>query len=624
MCNDHGLSRRDVLHGGAVLAAAAVFARGSLPARPMRPVARAAGPITYDGATAFTMAMHIHSSFSEQSGSMDAQLAQAVQNSVDVLWWTDHDYHMDNRYYQNGSGSSVVMHFTGMEEADWSWQAQHSSGLASSTTKFVSSPYSPNDTVPGGSMYLAATKEPNPSSAWAGLFANTKPSGWDIRGNINGQSLSVDVLLNSGWSKGYLQMLISSSYHPAGGFYSLSYQMVPGSGPVTSRANGSTGIITIPVSSPWQTVTVTPEQDIASLWPTVDPRDFAMWNIQFNAVSTGDAVSGYFDYLRINRTLTAGELLSQQESMMSTLATSYPTVTQRQGLEVSWFLPHVNWFGGNVAVPTYEGVGNTTKAYTSYVENTVVPQIHQGGGLCSYNHPYGYTDIAEQSQSAQDSLLSQVATTLLGNKALGCDLIEVGYNLRQGVDLTHHIGLWDVMSRHALFLTGNGTSDDHFGQNWAGIHNNWVSAAWAASRGQSDLLAALSAGRAWCGAIGYKGAIDMLVDGSVPMGAVSVSAVTSRNLVLTATGVPSGGSVQLIQGTVDYTGSTPDTSVAGTWTDTDLAAGGGQVSTAVDNTSETFIRPQILNSAGTVIATGNPVWLLHNTPPGGIPEPRQA
>ena len=158
MCNDHGPTRRDVLHGGAVLAAAAVLARGSRPARPVRPVPRA-GPITFGGATAYSMAMHIHSSFSEQTGSMDAQLAQALQNSVDVLWWTDHDHRMDSLYYKYNSGPSVVMHMSGMAEANWTWQAQHSSGLASSAAGFVSSPYSPNDPVPGSSMHLAATKK---------------------------------------------------------------------------------------------------------------------------------------------------------------------------------------------------------------------------------------------------------------------------------------------------------------------------------------------------------------------------------------------------------------------------------------------------------------------------------
>ena len=27
----------------------------------------------------------------------------------------------------------------------------------------------------------------------------------------------------------------------------------------------------------------------------------------------------------------------------------------------------------------------------------------------------------------------------------------------------HHVALWDIMSRNALFFTGNGTNDDHSG-----------------------------------------------------------------------------------------------------------------------------------------------------------------
>jgi hypothetical protein len=57
-----------------------------------RPVA-AAGPtvVGADGSVQVGMAMHIHSSFSEQYASMDAHLLQAQANAVDVLWWTDQD-----------------------------------------------------------------------------------------------------------------------------------------------------------------------------------------------------------------------------------------------------------------------------------------------------------------------------------------------------------------------------------------------------------------------------------------------------------------------------------------------------------------------------------------------------
>ena len=39
-----------------------------------------------------SMAMHIHSSFSEGIASMDAHLYQAHRLGVDVIWWTDHDF----------------------------------------------------------------------------------------------------------------------------------------------------------------------------------------------------------------------------------------------------------------------------------------------------------------------------------------------------------------------------------------------------------------------------------------------------------------------------------------------------------------------------------------------------
>ncbi len=74
---------------GVVTAAAVV-----LPEVPRLPLRSAVRAVAADGTSAFSMATHIHSSFSEQSGSMDSQLFQATKNSVDVLWWTDHDHRM--------------------------------------------------------------------------------------------------------------------------------------------------------------------------------------------------------------------------------------------------------------------------------------------------------------------------------------------------------------------------------------------------------------------------------------------------------------------------------------------------------------------------------------------------
>ena len=575
------------------------------------------------------MAMHIHSSFSEQNGSMDGHLYQAVKNAVDVCWWTDHDYLMDANNFRD------VTHFTSFSEKGaagqggaWNWTIVKSGpNTTASTGGIVTTPSSPNDPVSGGALHLVAQSS-STSPATYGYFADSHPAGWNYRDNLTGQSLLVDVLLASGWSRGYLELLVTTSYHPGSagrpaGNYSLSYQFVPG-GQSSAVANGDRGVIRVPVTSPWQTVTLIPSSDIAKLWPDLDYRDFAMWELNLSAVSTGDKVVGYFDYLRFDRTVSGQAQFTEQAQMQAALASKYPNVRQQQALEVSRNLPHVNWFGPQVTVPNYSGIPKSQ--YQAFLQNTVIPQIHNSGGLASYNHPYGYSDLAAQSQSQQNTLLSQVASSLLANHVLGADLLEVGYILRQGVDVNHHIGLWDVLSRNAVFLTGNGISDDHVGNNWYGFHNNWFTSVWAASTQMADLLAALAAGRAWCGSLSkFRGTLDLLVDGSVPMGAASVSSVTSRKLAATATGLPSGAVLQVLQGAVDYAGQnapTDDVQLIGTYTPAQLAS--GQITQTVSTSQDSFLRAQVISSTGAIIATSNPVWLLRKPPPSGIPAARAA
>lgn len=628
------MSRRGFLHAAGVLSVAAVLRQ--LPRLPLSSPARA---VAADGTSAYSMAMHVHSSFSEQDGSMDAQLFQATKNSVDVLWWTDHDARMD------GIGYRKTVHFTSLtaekggpgEGGAWQWILTESGPLASTSGGgIVTSPASPNDPVSGGSLHLTA-KSTGTSTAKFGYFANCKPGGFNYRDNLTGQSLTIDVQLTSGWTRGYLELLITTSYHQAiggrpAGDYTLSYRFVP-PGTAGSRVkNGINGVITIPVqpsgSSPWVSVTVNPSQDIAALWPDLDYRDFALWKLTLSAASTGDLAGGYFDYLRFKRQISGEAFLQQQIDMEGLLAPKYPAVAQRQGLEVSWLLPHINWFGGAVVIPDY---GSTKPSgYTAFLQNTAVPQIHAAGGLVSYNHPFGANDGPLLSASQQDQLVAQVATKLLpvgsGPAAIGTDLLEIGYHLRGGCDMAHHVALWDVMSRNAIFLTGNGVNDDHFGQNWKGVNNNWFTSTWATSTAEADLLAALAAGRAWCASLSaYRGSMDLLVDGSVPMGSASVSKVNSRSLVATATGVPTGGSLQVLQGVVDYAGTaglSANTKVIGSYLASALA--GGSITQAVNTSQNSFVRTQVLNSAGSVIGLSNPVWLLRSAPPRGIPAPRAA
>ena len=341
------------MHASVGVAAAAALLR-RFPRLPLRAAAR---PVAVDGLAAYSMAMHVHSSFSEQDGSMDGQLYQATTNWVDVLWWTDHDTRMD------GIGYRKQVHFTSLtgeqggpgQGGAWHWTKVEFGPVASqSGGGIVQSPSSPGDPVPHGSMQLIA-KSKTGSAATFGFYGNSQPASWNYRDNLTGQSLTIDVLLTSGWNAGYLELRIVTSYHaatggrPAGG-YELSYQFVPPGGKPRRVANGIRGTITIPVkpnsgSDPWGTVTINPSEDIAALWPDVDYRDFGLYQLILAAVSTGDLVEGYFDYLRFHRSISGEAFFKQQTDMGAKLAPKYRSVVQHHGLEVSLTLPHVNWFG---------------------------------------------------------------------------------------------------------------------------------------------------------------------------------------------------------------------------------------------------------------------------------------
>ena len=139
-------------------------------------------------------------------------------------------------------------------------------------------------------------------------------------------------------------------------------------------------------------------------------------------------------------------------------------------------------------------------------------------------------------------------------------------------------------------------------------------------------MAALAAGRAWCSSLsGYLGSLDLMVDGSCPMGSVSVSSANFRQLVVSASAIPPNGSVQVLQGDVDFAGSSgleANTQVIGTYRNSSFS--GGSVSLPLDTSQASFVRTQVLNSQGKVVGLSNPVWLLRSRPPGGIPAPRAA
>jgi hypothetical protein len=613
------ITRRDVLKATAVVTAVGA-ARLELGPQPV------AAATVDDPSRAVSMAMHIHASWSEGTGSMQGHLQQATATGIDVMWWTEHDFRMAEHGYPG------TIHMNGPSETvsnvAVTWTTKREGTLATGTVVWDKQMASPADSATPGSVHLTAQAAGKEEAAIriSGDAANTV-----LQRSLYDQTINVDVFPSTVSPNAYLAVKITTSWRPAtgerpAGEYTLTY-IVDGTQGKARTASGIDAVVHLPARMrEWTTLDIRPVDDIVHFWPDLESRDAAMIDVTLGAVSRGKFVAdGWFDLFRISRPARgADDVLAVQRAVMQGYSLKFPAVRQYQGLEVSLVKPtHVNWFGPEIHMPTF---ANPTPTVDSNPADglAIVAWIQARGGLASYNHPYGTGDPALLPAAQQDALRVSVAKTVLGDRAMGADILEVGYPSRGGVNLDHHSQLWDTCSRNAIFLTGTGVTDDHSGQNWLGQKSNFWTWAHAPGKELTDLLPALASGKVFFGdPAQFTGTIDLLVDGFAPMGSATVSSASTRTVRAILTDPPDRSVVRIVTGTVDMAGVAqpePGTTFtemsAGAWATT------GFVDLPVDTTAPRFVRFEVRSAAGLPIALSNPVWMLRDQPAGGIPATR--
>jgi hypothetical protein len=440
----------------------------------------------------------------------------------------------------------------------------------------------------------------------------------NLRARIAGRTVSVDVLPSKSGPNAWGEVLLQLSHHPGSGsrptgVVSVLYRLRTD---VTSRATSSSGltaIVDVPVTrGAWQTVTLDPTTDVAAAWPDMDARDNSLVEIEFHAVSRRRIAAEYFfGYLRFQEQ-SGYDPLGVDAALLERYASQVPTVLGLNGTEIS-LAQHMNQYGGTQTPFDY---GDVTSFQTDLgdLRTAIAQHVHDLGGIVSINHPF------KPGDTGGNGTPESIAAGLLAIGAGGADLIEAGYAAKQGADLAQHIAVWDTLSRNGLFLTGNGASDDHSGQNWAGQANRFYTAAWTRDRAEGAFVQALGAGRCYVGHLNsFGGTIDMTLDDTAPMGAVVVGSPVDRTLRLEVTGVPLGGAVQLVRGEVDYAGTgtpRPNTRVLTSRTADQLES---NPEIALTDTEDAFVRAQVVNSSGAVVAFGQPIWMIREEPDTGVP-----
>ncbi|HEU0101816.1 MAG TPA: CehA/McbA family metallohydrolase [Mycobacteriales bacterium] len=560
------------------------------------------------GGRSISAAMHVHGSWSEGVGSWESQFAQASQSGVDLLCMTDHDHRaLAFKYLPHLRGARFERRESGAAELREAGE------------------------VGGGFRLLVESAGGGPASA--GLEIEPRPQALNrLRTNIGG------TVLRHTWAAWRLdpgttyEVVVGLSLHEAHGDrprgeLELRYRFGDGQPGRSLDRRGLTGIVSDRPPAPGAVSVLRPEEDIAALWPDLLAFDNGFTSLAFVATSPqrGAIAEVTVQGMVIDRNdANERSFVRQQQRIVDVYARQFPKVTGRPGVEISQQEPHVNVYGVPQFLPDQSRTTQDNfQAY--YVQ--MVRSVHSQGGLVSYNHPFGANKGPVLSAAAQADKRRSLFAQLRQNDLYGTDILEVGYSVRGQVTLGTHLDLWDTFSRHGRFLTGNGVNDDHQGKHWGSLDNGFATGIWADSTSNTAVMRALRGGRAFAKHLGnWKGGqLDMLVDGSVPMGKVSVRDTPdrSRKLAVYIDGLAGGGTVELVQGAVDYRGDDPKTFVLDRVPASAFRTGSKTVVRTVDTTSSCFVRAQVRNERGTLIGVGNPVWLLREPPKDGIPPGRR-
>ncbi len=626
------ISRRRVLQGiagAAVAGGIAAVVGEKLSAGPK-------APLSPRGEKPYSFAGHLHSSFSEEGGSTEAQAVQARINRLDSVAMTEHDWRLLHEACRAG------FPFTAMSitEADGSWQLVRSDGgqlgPGSQARTEVASTY-----PSGGALLMSATS--NSGVAFLRYVLDCGQADTDYRGSVGGRSVSVDVFPERASSPAsYLAFVTELSLHPSISDEALQVRWRLNTEIDSKRysVRGNVGHVDVPATvGRLQTITPDPAVDFPKLWPDIDPFDNSYFELSFMAL-VGDVnarVEGWFSNLRLTNdpTYDASAAIHAQQGVAARAFSRFaPSVLLIPGCELSRGI-HVRQLDGTLMIADYAPSPLPHIPEPTAFTTNMVSEIHGRNSTAVLCHPFGtgeaVTPLASESQ--QDRRLATVAAQLAASKVYGVDGIEAGYHARNGVDIEHHQMLWRVLSRQGHVLTADGVSDDHTGRNWATQTNRFITYLWARRLSPSTLTAALSTGRAYVGELSsFSGQLDLWLDDlAVVMGQVSLSrrgGKATRTLWVRADGLPAGSEVKVWRAAIDYTdgshgspGGIPDDGavlVGGSPVGSGRFSG-GPVPFTVDTSTSCFFFADVLDTTGRTVAFSNMIYQLRNRPPAGAP-----
>jgi hypothetical protein len=600
---------------------------------------------TQPGETPYSTALHMHGSFSEGLGSMEYHSDRAQQTGVaDVIWWTDHDWrieHWNHTRSYDFENATVDSTFRIVEpDTDYMgdfrfWE------LADTTTSAWSVSIVTVPVFQGAQSLRMSVAKVVSGNEFVGMeLAQTtsrKQNRWCLAARPKLQFSVFPVSVNS-FSRFFVDVQLSD--HAGGETHELRYVMGALAGETPS---------TIPLAhtnGQWNTYELDLVADLQDLYTTggddtlrVEDNDLFEVRIGVATRNTSTTPTVFFDDYRIvpDSTLGLPEMIARNRDFAAMYETMYPPTRQFVGSEISRFRaqPHLNGYTPGTYVVNYSGKSFADSIYWA------VDQIHAQGGAVSLNHVFG-TDVSGDSTETPTQRQNRIdfyKRNMIASRVYDCDLFEVGYRLRMGVDLPGFLETWDAILGNGIIVTGNGVTDSHgldFMDGWGpwqpGVdpfENNFVTWLYAEQLDEAGLIAAMKAGRAYFGdpfVFDPDGTVDLVTEDGFPMGRVILTDKPTHDVIVDIDGMPATATVRLLQGEIResppseyiYVNYLRDEFLTGAWNGSAWSD-----TVTVDATVPSFIRVEV-EDQGTACVYSNPVHFVPQVPAAGVPAPRVA
>ena len=417
------------------------------------------------------------------------------------------------------------------------------------------------------------------------------------------------------------EMVLTLSLHPAqggrpAGQYSLRYRFLRGATAARfTEGGGLVGVVRRPMPANGTTVTLTPETDIRAIWPTMQAIDHCSWLLAFQCTSPRrGVVADVRLQLRHRHPAAARRRRGPGRAGGARRGLLGPLPGRRD--PVGGGQPRSRGDRALQRLRRAAGVGAQGRRHPGQLADLLPrhgrPGARRAAAWCRGTTRWASRRARCSSPAEQDRVRRERFAMRLADDLVGCRRPRGRLHRPRGFQpFSQHLALWDTFSRHARWLTGNGVSDDHSGQDWRNLNNGHLTGLWAASTSEADLATALRSGRAFSFHAGRVPGLqlDTLVDDARADG-------QGRRLGAGARGrSPCGRPAcrPAPRWSSSAARSTSPTTIPGrrSWTAGRRPRSGPPAPSRrpVDTASSCFVRPQVRRD-GALVATGNPTWLL--------------